>query len=103
MSKGKNTNNRYDQLNNDTDSIIVIFHVLLPFNVNLTSYKPAVIGSCEVLGEWKTPKVWLRNISPSTLWISDPVCIPKSSNIEYKYCLEYSSYAGWRKEIKYDM
>ncbi|CAG8442611.1 13450_t:CDS:10 [Gigaspora rosea] len=99
MSKApSNKNNRYDQPNNDMDSITMTFHVHLPFE--LTSHKPAVIGSGEALGEWKTPKVWLRNIAQSTLWVSDPVRIPNRSNIEYKYCLVHS---GWtKKTVKYE-
>ncbi|CAG8742276.1 7353_t:CDS:1, partial [Cetraspora pellucida] len=70
--------------NNDTN-IIAIFHVLLPFDTD--SYKPVVVGNCEALGKWETPKVYLRRISNSALWVSDPVNIPIDLNVEYKYCL----------------
>ncbi|KAF0517032.1 e3 ubiquitin-protein ligase [Gigaspora margarita] len=103
MSKThSNKNNRYDQPNNDMDSITMTFHVHLPFDV--TSHKPAVIGSGEALGEWKTPKIWLRNIQQSTLWVSDPVRVPNRLDIEYKYCLMQSGWtSGWtKKTIKYE-
>ncbi|KAF0538645.1 e3 ubiquitin-protein ligase [Gigaspora margarita] len=68
----------------DTE-IITVFHVHLPFNTD--SYKPAVLGSCEALGYWRTPKVWLHQIPNSTLWVSDRVLIPANLDVQYKYCL----------------
>ncbi|CAG8493234.1 1592_t:CDS:10 [Gigaspora margarita] len=96
MNKGKSNKASSDESNNEMDNIVVTFHVHLPFK--FTTYDPAVIGSHEALGEWKTPKIWLRSISQSTLWVSDPVRIPK--NAEYKYCLVQ---LGWTKNtIKYE-
>ncbi|CAG8477692.1 8259_t:CDS:10, partial [Cetraspora pellucida] len=67
--------------------IISVFHVHLPFNID--SYKLAVLGNCEALGNWRTPKVWLHQIPNSTLWASDHVHIHVLTNldVEYKYCL----------------
>ncbi|CAG8564190.1 3703_t:CDS:2, partial [Dentiscutata heterogama] len=68
--------------NSETSSV---FHVHLPFNTD--SYKLTVLGSCETLGNWRTPKVWLCQIPNSTLWVSDRVRIPTNLEVQYKYCL----------------
>ncbi|CAG8700953.1 9166_t:CDS:2, partial [Racocetra fulgida] len=66
-------------------NITTVFHVHLPFDTN--SYNPTVLGNCETLGYWKKPKVFLRQIPNSTLWVSDPVHISATPYVEYKYCL----------------
>ncbi|CAG8487332.1 35591_t:CDS:10 [Gigaspora margarita] len=74
----------------DTDvTATSIFHVHLPFDTR--SYKPAVLGNCEALGNWEKPKVLLHQIQDSTLWVSNPIQIPVNADVEYKYCLVSSA------------
>ncbi|RIB21686.1 hypothetical protein C2G38_2175948 [Gigaspora rosea] len=72
---------------NDTDDVTttIIFHVHLPLDTR--SYKPAVLGNCEALGNWEQPKVLLHQIQDSNLWVSNPIQIPVNTDVEYKYCL----------------
>ncbi|KAF0525877.1 e3 ubiquitin-protein ligase [Gigaspora margarita] len=83
--------NHRDQFNDENINIdpslpiTSIFHVYLPANVD--TLQPAVVGNCRTLGNWNEPKVLLKKIPNSTLWVSDPVPIPTNFEIEYKYCL----------------
>ncbi|CAG8674926.1 15495_t:CDS:2 [Acaulospora morrowiae] len=64
-----------------------VFHVHMP---ELGPYYiPAILGSCESLGNWnkENPKVFLRNVGDSTLWISDPVLVPNYIEVRYKYAI----------------
>ncbi|CAG8532935.1 25732_t:CDS:10, partial [Dentiscutata erythropus] len=65
--------------------ITSVFHVYLPANVD--TLQPAVVGSCLTLGNWKEPKVLLKKIQNSNLWVSDPALIPTNLEVEYKYGL----------------
>ncbi|CAG8732235.1 7510_t:CDS:1, partial [Acaulospora morrowiae] len=66
---GYNADNSIYQENDYT----TVFHVHMPKLDRF--YVPVILGSCESLGEWnkENPKVFLRNVNNSTLWVSDPV------------------------------
>ncbi|RIB31024.1 hypothetical protein C2G38_2151202 [Gigaspora rosea] len=81
----ENSNNA-SNINIDPSLCITsVFHVYLPATID--TLQPAVVGNCPTLENWKEPKVLLKNIQNSTLWVSDPVPIPTNFEIEYKYCL----------------
>ncbi|CAG8723941.1 12729_t:CDS:1, partial [Acaulospora morrowiae] len=70
---GYNADNSIYQENDYINHYTTVFHVHMPELGRF--YVPAILGSCESLGEWnkKNPKVFLRNVNNSTLWVSDPV------------------------------
>ncbi|CAG8738761.1 5271_t:CDS:1, partial [Dentiscutata heterogama] len=78
-------------MNIDTNlSNTTVFAVHLP-HID-SSIQPVVFGNCPTLGDWKEQKVLLRQVPKTTLWISDPVQIPISEDVSYKYALIMKSF-----------
>ncbi|CAG8809173.1 15104_t:CDS:2, partial [Racocetra persica] len=81
-----------------------IFFVHLPHNID-PSTQPIVIGSCASLGGWKEskePKVPLHQVKKSSLWCSNPVQIPISEDVFYKYAMIVKSMFNLKTWTEYE-
>ncbi|CAG8829033.1 17521_t:CDS:2, partial [Gigaspora margarita] len=65
-----------------------------------SSAQPAVVGSCPTLGKWKETKVLLKQVPKTTLWKSDPIDIPISEDVTYKYVLIVKGFFGQSMEYE---
>ncbi|CAG8444292.1 396_t:CDS:2, partial [Funneliformis mosseae] len=82
----------------DGETVEIIFRVHLP---KVRSGEPVVVGSIEELGNWKKPKVKLKQYkkgwnysSDSSYWYSEPIRIPIKrfkETVEYKYAVYFSN------------
>ncbi|CAG8460377.1 17990_t:CDS:10, partial [Racocetra fulgida] len=86
---------------NSNLSNTTIFVVHLPHNID-PSTQPIVIGSCASLGEWKEPKVLLHQVKKTSLWCSNPVQIPISEDVFYKYAMIVKSMFNLKTSTEYE-